>query len=523
MASDRAPHIIQMADGRQVGYRRLGAGAPVVLLHASPRSAAALLPLAQRLADRFTVFAFDTPGFGYSDALPEGRRDAWDYGDALIESFDALGIERAPVYGSHTGAAIAVAAALTHSTRVSALALDGYALFTPTEQAEYLANYLAPIEPDWDGAWLAWLWGRVKDQFSFFPWYLRAQSARILRPLPPAAVLQSVVVDFLAAGDAYRPAYAAAFRFPGLATLRDLKTPCTVMARADDLLVGHLDGLTGLPAHVSVQRLPADDAAWEAAVAAALSVGAGGAAPEIPDLFNDAGRDAYAVARVSGGTIGVLRCGGAASRVLVMLPSIPGSARASVDLARALRQPVLVVDLPGFGASLLSHAPDAAAIAAAIAEALQVLGVTCIGVIASGESAAIGAMLAGTARLVLIDPLPDALRAEMANAMADATPRDDGAHLLAAWHQLRDSTLWRPWFARTPDNAIDAGADPDAPRLHAILTDWMRGGVAGRETLQAALAPALADLRKPNTVVIAGVDRLRPRVAAILAALEEAQ
>ena len=154
MSAADAPYIATTRSGRAVGYRRLGAGPPAVLLHASPRSAAAMLPLARRLADRHTVFAFDNPGFGWSDPLPLPRPDAADFADALIEAFDAIGIGRAAVYGSHTGAAIAVAAGQRHPPRVAALVLDGYAVFTPTEQAEYLANYLAPVRPVWDGTHL---------------------------------------------------------------------------------------------------------------------------------------------------------------------------------------------------------------------------------------------------------------------------------------------------------------------------------------------------------------------------------
>ncbi len=183
---DWAPRIVKTLDGRNVGYRRAGSGPPVALLHASPRSSAVLVPLGQALADRFTVFAFDTPGFGWSDPLRMSRPDAADFGAALLATFDALGIASAPVYGSHTGAAIAVAAAILHPARIPALVLDGYALFTPAEQGEAMASYLMPIRPEWDGSHLAALWSRVKDQFTFFPWYLRSDAGRLPRGLGPA-------------------------------------------------------------------------------------------------------------------------------------------------------------------------------------------------------------------------------------------------------------------------------------------------------------------------------------------------
>ncbi len=509
--TDTAPRITVTADGRAVGYRRFGAGPPVALLHASPRSAAALLPLGLRLADRFTVFAFDSPGFGWSGPLRIDRPDAHDYGDALIAAFDALGLRQVPVYGSHTGAAIAVAAALDHPDRVTALALDGYAIFTPTEQSEYLATYLAPIQPAWDGAYLAWLWSRVKDQFSFFPWYLRGDVARIARPLPPLAFMQAVIVDFLAAGNNYRPGYASAFRFPGLAKLQRLTVPTAAMARSDDLLFKDLAKLTDLPACVSVHPLPADDAVWASAMADALGVTATGNAP--PDRPHErAGiTDLH---RVEGGVISSIRSG-EAGRPIVLLPPIPGCARGEADLARALarQRPVIAVDLPGFGGSALTGAPDAAAIAAALFAMLQQRGATEFDVAAMGEAGLIGAALArhGGGRLALLDPVPDDERDAALSHFPDVSPRGDGTYLLAAWHHLRDRCLWRPSYETNPAHAIPFGTDPDAARLHVILADWLRGGLAGRATLAAALAaplaPVLAELGDRAAIMVAGQDR----------------
>jgi pimeloyl-ACP methyl ester carboxylesterase len=496
MNFDTAPRIAETSDGRAVGYRRVGEGPPVAMLHASPRSAAAMLPLAMRLAENFTVFAFDTPGYGYSAPLSSERPDAFNYGDALVGAFDALGLTRVPIYGSHTGAAIAVAAAIDHPDRVSALALDGYAIFTPTEQADYATTYLAPIRPDWEGAWLAWLWSRVKDQFTFFPWYQRAQSARLPRALAPLAFRQNVIVDFLAAGDNYCAPYGAAFRFPGAAALRRVSVPTIVMARSDDLLFKDLDALADNPPNVSVRRVPAEDEAHATAVRAALSVGATGSAPAVPK-----GRRRTAatsggmldVIRVAGGTIAVTQFGATSGQPLILLSDVPGSAKGSAALAQALGRdgPVHAIDLPGFGASSLPSARSASDIARAVREALAIVGVDHAEIVACGASASVGCALADLGRVVLIDPVPDGARAGLLEAFTDVAPREDGSHLLGAWHQLRDDTLWQPWFQRDPAHARNVGTDPDVARLQAVLTDWMRGGLAGKATLAAVLAEPL--------------------------------
>ena len=503
MAFDLAPRIVETPDGRKIGYRRFGDGPPVVLLHASPRSAVAVLPLGEALAGRFTVFAFDTPGFGWSDPLRIARPDAADFGDALIAAFDALGLDRVPVYGTHTGAAIAVAAAGHHPARVSALALDGYGMFTPAEQSEYAQFYLAPIRPDWAGTHLAWLWSRVKDQFTVFPWHLLGQWARLPRALADPATMQNVVVDFLASGDAYRAAYAAAFRIDGGAAVRALTVPSVVMARSDDLLFGHLDLLGELPPAVKVRKLGEDRDEWVAAIAEALAQGAAGEPPALPPPAAKfrATAPSQEILRVAGGTIGITSSGRSGTRRIVLLPGIPGSARGEAHLIRALgrERGVLAVDPPGFGASSLSGQPDVADIAAATLAALLQLDSDDFDIAAIGESCGLGcalAALAPHARLVLLDPVPDEMRAELTRHTSDVTPRRDGSHLLAAWHQLRDRTLWRPWYDAQPEFALNCGTDPDVGTLQDQLTDWMRGGTQGAATLTAVLAPPLAKLLK---------------------------
>ena len=92
-----------------------GAGAPLLLLHQTPRSTdefAEVLPL---LARQRRVIAIDTPGYGCSDRVP-GQPSIADYAGAAIDVLDALGIEQATVVGHHTGAVIAVELAAAFSS-----------------------------------------------------------------------------------------------------------------------------------------------------------------------------------------------------------------------------------------------------------------------------------------------------------------------------------------------------------------------------------------------------------------------
>ena len=189
---------------QQVRLRFAGQGPAIFLCHESPRSSDALLPLVKTLTDRFTCILMDTPGFGLSDPMPMSRPEIADFATVALEAIRCLGLGPIPVYGTHTGAAIAVEAAVQSSDLVSAAILDGFALFNAQERDELLASYLTPFQPSMDGSHVAWLWARVRDQFAAFPWNRVGDGSRLCFGPPPLDFVQSVVGDFLLAGDNYR-------------------------------------------------------------------------------------------------------------------------------------------------------------------------------------------------------------------------------------------------------------------------------------------------------------------------------
>ena len=95
--------------------------------------------------------------------------------------------------------------------------LDGCPAFTPEEMEELVAGYLPPFRPVWDGSHVAWLWSRVRDQLTFFPWYRQGPASRLAIDMPRPSILNRIATDLLLAGDGYRVAYEAAFRYDGAA------------------------------------------------------------------------------------------------------------------------------------------------------------------------------------------------------------------------------------------------------------------------------------------------------------------
>jgi pimeloyl-ACP methyl ester carboxylesterase len=113
---------VESADGTAIGYRTLGSGPPVVLMHGGMLAAQHLMGLARALADAFTVHVPDRRGRGLSGPHGGGygmRREVEDL-RALVA---ATGASR--VFGLSSGALV------TLRTALSTPAIEEIALYEP--------------------------------------------------------------------------------------------------------------------------------------------------------------------------------------------------------------------------------------------------------------------------------------------------------------------------------------------------------------------------------------------------------
>lgn len=127
------------ADGPfgQVHYRRMGTGAPIVLLHQAPMTSNQFDCVYPELAARgFEAIGIDMPGFGMSDAVG-GVPTVEDYARVVPAVLDALGVASAAVGGHHTGALVSAEAALRFPDRVNAVILNGPAMFDDADRADF--------------------------------------------------------------------------------------------------------------------------------------------------------------------------------------------------------------------------------------------------------------------------------------------------------------------------------------------------------------------------------------------------
>jgi pimeloyl-ACP methyl ester carboxylesterase/catechol 2,3-dioxygenase-like lactoylglutathione lyase family enzyme len=145
----------------QLHYRRAeplaaqGLRTPLVLLHQTPLSGRMFSEFLDDAARDRVVYAPDTAGYGES-AQPAARPSLEEYADALDDFLQTIG-EPVDLLGYHTGAALAVAVARRHPTRVRRLILASVPLLSD-EQKQRFRQPSATLPVQADGSHLLEMW-----------------------------------------------------------------------------------------------------------------------------------------------------------------------------------------------------------------------------------------------------------------------------------------------------------------------------------------------------------------------------
>jgi pimeloyl-ACP methyl ester carboxylesterase len=487
---------------RQYHYHTAGSGPPVVLLHPSPLSSRVVLPIAAALARHYRVYAIDTPGYGLSDA-PETRPASLDdYLDGFAAAFDALGLGRICLYGAATGAQFAIAFARRFPQRVALLVLDSAGHIGAGECNAILRDYFPDVRPQADGRHLATTWQMVHDLFVFFPWCDTRPQARLARDLPPPAVMQEFLLDYLRAGTRYDWAYRPAFEHERIDNARAVTVAALLVRWEGSSVLGITDALiaAGLPPNYAVLQLgPTPAERYDGITAGVLRhYRDAGPAPELPNRKAPPARFGSRYALRAGSRLHVRLALQGSGRPLLWLHGAGSSAAQLERLAQAadVHRPCIVPDLPGHGES--SQPPDDAQVSVAghattIDALLDELGIDEFDVVAQplGQCIARELRSGRAARRSELRPIGLAPRASLPLAdwldrMAPSiAPQVDGTHLPRAWHMVRDAALWSPWWQRTATTATGGAIMPTPEELHARVVDLMKAGDGYRAAVRA--------------------------------------
>ena len=458
--SDRITNHFVYVNGRRMHYRRCGSGPVIALFHASPVSARVHAPFMRFLSDRFTTLAFDTPSNGLSEPLPLEQPTIEDYADAMAAALRALGVEECATYGRHTGASIAVEVVNRHPDLTNMALTDGLPNFTDAQREKYLSGYLSDLEPTWDGAYYLWLWFRYRDQHVFWPWNEMDAAHRADTDVPDNDFLQRGVIEMLEAGNNYKAPYTAAFLHKPLPVLESSKRPLCLGGRPGDSLY---TALATFPDTAWTEEVPRES---EAAMARERELlerhPPTKPPPSVKDTELQPSGLTWRYVDAGQGQLFVMEGGAhhADQSPILFLPQVPGAIEVYQDTIEKLsqRHHVIAIDPLGCGNSWDLRAKDEALEVQTerlveSLERLQLKPCRCIAV-SGGAALAVGAALIKPdvfESLTLIDPIliPEEIRPLLPDPYApDVTPQDNGTHLPALWHHVRDQRLWFPYSHR---------------------------------------------------------------------------
>ena len=520
---------------RRVHYLRSGDGPPAVLVHSSPANAWLLRPEIARLSRDFTVFAFDTPGFGLSDPLPLQEMEVADLADALAQTLAAIAMPPCPMFGSHTGAAIALEFGVRHPDRVTGLVFDGVPAFTREEFNALFGDYFRPLPVSDLGGQYATAWTRFRDQAIWFPWSGRTPDRLNAYDLSPPESTHLWVSMYFDAAEHYIPAYRAALRYGPRAVeaAGELTLPAIYTATDTDMLHPHMARLLTMNPGQEVRGIGRSLPAKYELIAAGFA-GFGGAAdaPADPDGIGSGARvERQFLDREDGGQTHLRYAGDRTAPVLLLIHDAPGSSAQLEARIAALASErfVLAPDLPGVGESDPLDPPpsvaDYAAFAAALLDTLRIARAQVVG-IGFGASVAVELARRSPDRVAAVGV--EGLLLPTSEARADLRDRyappiaiaPDGSHWYRTWLMLRDSLVWWPWCDRREANQRRVLADFDGQAMHRWTVDVMRRHATYAHPIHAAFdhdaAEALAAVSVPLVRLEGGATPLAaydPRLA----------
>lgn len=231
-------------DGIDIHIKKVGEGFPLVLLHASPSSSAMFTDMAEILKNHFTVIMPDTPGYGLSDSLPiSGETEISSYMPYFHKLFKQMGLNKFAIYGTATGAQLAIRYGLTYPKQVEHLFLDNAAHFNDDQYQIIKEKYFPNLRPRYNGRHLLRMWTVVRDMFRYFPWFQQAEDSKLTVPPLPASFYHKIAMEFLQAGKGYVVAYEAAFGHEHAKNVQDLQVPATIIRHETSIVLPFIDQL----------------------------------------------------------------------------------------------------------------------------------------------------------------------------------------------------------------------------------------------------------------------------------------
>lgn len=251
----------QSGEKSQVHYRESGNGIPVLLLHPSPLSSKFMEPLIKLFSPHSRAIGWDTPGYGQSDQLAQRDSSLSPYVSALHQFVDALKLDRPIIYGSATGAQIAIEYGRAFPEHTRGLLLENTAWFFDEERDKMMSSYFPSLEPKEDGSHLQLAWQMATQLYRHFPWYDQSVDTLINEEGAPLELVHQTAMHYLISCRGYDDAYRAAFFNEKPEPLQELSVPTRLVMWSGSLLAKYSNRLKDieLPNNVTIDQVHGDN------------------------------------------------------------------------------------------------------------------------------------------------------------------------------------------------------------------------------------------------------------------------
>src|SRR5262245_49841494 len=141
-------------DGSRLRYFTAGTGPPLVLMHTVRTQLDYFQRVIPRVWDRYTVYALDLPGMGWSDIVAGARYEEPELRAAVVEFTSGLDLQDVTMAGESPGGALSLSASIDLRDRVRRIvAFNSYDYPSGLERGNWLARFIiGSVRLPWIGS-----------------------------------------------------------------------------------------------------------------------------------------------------------------------------------------------------------------------------------------------------------------------------------------------------------------------------------------------------------------------------------
>ncbi|MBP02407.1 MAG: hypothetical protein CMM25_06325 [Rhodospirillaceae bacterium] len=477
---------------RQIHYRRCGSGPLLIVLHALPKSSADFVELMTSFKHKFTVIAPDFAGYGNSVALDTKPLDITPYCDDLNFFMDALGVNTALFYGEQFGAAVILQFAVTHTSRVKAIATWDLDKRYDGKQDSLFENHYPEFKPHWSGSHLSWLWAFIREQNFFDPWYNPGLSSRVDSDMHATELLNKSAIEFLTGGrngEGYEIGLSAANTFSIRTVLEQLSCSAILIARLRKNVDDPWIGLNSCSSNICLSSEREYNGGRISALEFLSNFSINESIPAPPKVRPIKGRLTCDFADVDGGQVHFQYNIDAQTEPLL----VQHDAASSIGTVKSIseyfigKRTVYAFDMPGSGESDQIIQPDGITVqnyAEVLKQALEFLHLSEIDFYGMWGGGFVGLELSlmhekQVRRLIMSNVFQhtgDLKDQMLTHYTPNISPTWHGGHLLQCWHQMRDQGIYYPWFDNTRSGIIWRPPYLSTDMVHGRVCSLLKAG-----------------------------------------------